>query len=166
MFSFGSFGVPIVFAAVLLIAMTIGVTCIWDMWTRGDQIASYHPDTDSERPKLCDLFIEDPVGSRYADTVWGSLLPFAVTRSATTEQGTMIPAKIDIMTRPTILQRIRRKQASWDEFGGAYHHLQIAVAIALPSAPCSSCMGEIDREALTYCIGLHETTVAGLDLTI
>lgn len=65
---------PIVFAAVLLLAMTVGVSCIWDMWRRAPRIASISPELGPERPQLWDLFIEDPVGSKYDDTVWENLL--------------------------------------------------------------------------------------------
>ncbi|KAJ7918420.1 hypothetical protein B0H13DRAFT_1992877 [Mycena leptocephala] len=53
MFSFSSFGTPIIFAGLLLISMTVGVTCIWDMRNRGPP---YLRQRTQEKPKLWDLF--------------------------------------------------------------------------------------------------------------
>jgi hypothetical protein len=67
MFSFSSFGVPIVFGAILLVSMSVGVTCIWDVWRRRGPL--YFPvEINLEVPKMWDLVPEDPL-----DELWRNL---------------------------------------------------------------------------------------------
>lgn len=76
MFSFSSFGVPVVFAGVLFLSMVVGVTCIWDMWhgrARPNRL-----NTELERPRFWDLCTEEPVGVKYKDAMWGNIMPFSV----------------------------------------------------------------------------------------
>ncbi|KAJ7449124.1 hypothetical protein B0H11DRAFT_111426 [Mycena galericulata] len=167
MFPFSSFGVPIVFGAVLVVAMLVGVSCMWDLWSRRPPVSL--ASEVEERPQLWDLFIEDPVGLKPDDTKWENLLPFSVTKWATTElEHRTFPTKAGA-NRLTTMQRIHRTRKTGDDFDDAYYHdLRIAVAIAMPSARnpprSSSSTDNHDEEHLTLCIGLHQAMVAGLPL--
>ncbi|KAJ7432209.1 hypothetical protein B0H11DRAFT_337100 [Mycena galericulata] len=169
MFSFSRFGVPVVVAGFIFAASTIwiGGCCFWHR-LRGNErrMSSPYPDSqEPERPQLWDLFIEDPVGSKIDETRWENFLPFSVTRWATTERSA-VPEKAGVNNATRQRSRHTRKTGVESE-GPYYHHLRIAVAIAMPSAPHpsrnSSSMDE--TESLPYCmIGLQEVTVEGLDL--
>ncbi|KAJ6557924.1 hypothetical protein B0H19DRAFT_123370 [Mycena capillaripes] len=152
MFSFSTFGIPIIFAGVFLISMTVGVTCIWDMWRR-DAIVPLS-EKDSEIPRLWDFFIEDPVGSKYGDVTWAKILPFSVTRIRT--ESHLRPAKTNNIP-PTTLRH--KRTANDPEVGNStpQEYLQIAVVIAMPCAHrLRNASEKAHNEPPVCCIGLNE----------
>ncbi|KAJ6614587.1 hypothetical protein B0H10DRAFT_1950563 [Mycena sp. CBHHK59/15] len=129
MFAFSSFGVPIVFATVLLLCMVVGVTCIWDVWPRRPSSPSFDPESNTERPKLWDLFTEIPVGLNYEGAKWGNLLS-----PVPPPVGTGVPFF-------TIQPRTKHVETVHERRGGAacgseksQNHIQLAVTIAMPCA--------------------------------
>ncbi|KAJ7668031.1 hypothetical protein B0H17DRAFT_1088422 [Mycena rosella] len=167
MLSFTSFGVPIVFAGILLVSMTVGVACMWgSVWHRRPwQSEQLFPDAVPETPKLWDLFTDDLLDSKYADATWGSLQPFSVARvpDSRPENGgsVLVP-----------LQRMQRAKASQSKVGdkcnsASHDLLQIAVAISMPCAQRSARNAHStdgDWQPDLFCIGLRWETVAELDV--
>ncbi|KAJ6478757.1 hypothetical protein C8R47DRAFT_1322895 [Mycena vitilis] len=160
MFSFSSFGLPIVFAAVILLSVTAGVCCIWDMWGRPPSLES-SPSETAEIPKIWDFLVEDPVGSDHA--IWGEVLPF----SATLIRPESPVANIGMTESDTVPDlRPMERSGKAPETGNTSpsvlpDHLQIAVAIAMPSRPRPPYDMTDDSLVPAYCIGLHQTTLSG-----
>ncbi|KAJ7665955.1 hypothetical protein DFH06DRAFT_1127133 [Mycena polygramma] len=171
MFSFSSFGLPIVFAAVILLSVTAGVCCIWDMWGRPPSLES-SPSETAEMPKLWDLLIEDPLGSNHA--IWGELLiltapsqPLSATLIRTESQAIhtgMTENDTAMDLRPMEPSGKAPETGNTSPSVSLADHLQIAVAIAMPSPPRPrNAPYDMTDDSLVpvYCIGLHQTTVSG-----
>jgi hypothetical protein len=179
MFSFSSFGVPIIFGSILLVALAAcaGVTCVWDVWRR-PLYYSAEISLPVEVPKMWDLVREDPVDGlwrsllvctcaleRHVDLQPDALQPISMARLTTKpRQSAKVPAE-----RPTPLQRLRHphKHKASEIRDTSQDHVQIAVAIAMPCPPTDSHLNptdEIDERPPVYCIGTHRTTVDGLDV--
>ncbi|KAJ6582968.1 hypothetical protein DFH09DRAFT_1145042 [Mycena vulgaris] len=166
MFSFTSYGVPVIFAAALLISMSVGAACMWDMWRRRPQISYLLAEVDSKIPTLWDLLTEDPIGSKFEDGIWGNLLPLSVTRITTEPPPRPTTDDTDMLTTMQRMQRAHKASGMGDDSRASQDLLQIAVAIAMPFAqlPPRNATDEISGEPLLYCIGLHRATVTDLEV--
>ncbi|KAJ7109613.1 hypothetical protein C8R43DRAFT_1042938 [Mycena crocata] len=161
MIAFASFAVPVVFAAVLLICMVVGITCIWDMWHRSPQPLSYSPESEWEIPQIWDLVTEYRGYSEYGDITWEKVVPFSVARITPERHGATL------LSSPSHKQAQKVAEMGDQPSSMSRDHLQIAVAIAMPCPlpKLNSPIGnETEAEWPVYCIGVHHATLKGSEL--
>ncbi|KAJ7634553.1 hypothetical protein FB45DRAFT_1056566 [Roridomyces roridus] len=154
-FAFSTFALPILLGAALFIAVVFfSCNCLRRSPPPG---AGYLGSVQPEKPKLWDLFIEVPEDAKRDEltTRWNHILPLSVERLGTTQWHT--PG-----TRSAFALQ-QRLQGRKPEFGNI-SHLQIAVAIAMPSTRDNNMDAptlDADDDQFRYCIGLQQTAVVG-----
>ncbi|KAJ7032023.1 hypothetical protein C8F04DRAFT_1396926 [Mycena alexandri] len=166
MLSFSSFGVPLVFVAILLLSIVVGITCVWDMRNRRGTLVSQAENLDpDQKPKIWDFVAENinQSGYEYQDAKWENIVPLSVARRSESR----VPA---VAAALTILQRIRHPRKVSDvEIKPdipCLDRLEIAVVIAMPQPSqnaSDSSEDEMEDKSTEFYIGLHQATILGLD---